>query len=152
MASHLTVRGIGLCKCDIDKWRVEQSPRAMKASTGTYLDVRLHDILGLHSRLVRVAVNDRSWKPYKIAHDDLAVTPRRTSLGWASPSTSIAGGLSVLLDTTSRGGRGRSSAGGRPTGVATTASGATLSGGDLVKRLVELARHGDGVGANSADR
>jgi hypothetical protein len=107
------------------------SPWATIASTTTYLDLRLNNIFG------------------EIADDDLAIAFRIVRLDRSSPGTGIASGLCVLLDATSRGGRNRSSAGGRSTWVATTTSSTALGGGDLVERLVELAGHDDcGVCAN----
>lgn len=76
----------------------------------------------------------------QVAHNDLAVASGEGTLGRSGLRAGIAGRLCVLLDTTCWGSGGRS---GTTLRVAATTSGAALSGGNLVKRLVELARHDD---------
>jgi hypothetical protein len=93
------------------------------ASTETYLDLLFRDILG------------------QVAHNDLALAAGDGSLDRSSLSTGVAGRLRVLLDTPNRSGGCRGSASGRPAGVATVASSTALGSGNLIKRLVELARH-----------
>jgi hypothetical protein len=98
---------------------------------------------------MRLVISDGVYAAYQVAHDDLAVNKSRGRLGRSSLGVGIAGSLGGLLDTAdwrSRGGR----ASGRASRVATTASrGLALGRGDLVERLVELARHIDGC--DSAD-
>jgi hypothetical protein len=79
-------------------------------------------------------------KTYQIAHDDLAVLVG-SGLGRDGLCARTACGLGVFLDTTNRSGRGWASS--RAAGVGTTASTTALGLGDVVKRLVELARHCD---------
>lgn len=82
---------------------------------------------------------------YQVAHNDLAVTSSRSGVGWASLGSGIPGRLDCLLDATS-GGDGSRCAGGRASlRAAATGSSTALGGGDLVERLVELARHDERV-------
>lgn len=105
--------------------QVEQSPRASIATAETYLNLLLRNVLR------------------QIADNDLAVTVGSNSLGRGGLYASATGRLGVLLDTTH--GRGRVGASSGATGGAATASAAALGRGDVVKGLVELSRHCDGV-------
>ena len=88
---------------------------------------------------------DHGSDSYQVAHNDLAVTPSGSGMGRASLGTSIAGRLSSLLDTAS-GGNGSSCARGRASlRAAATGRSTALRGGNLVERLVELARHDAGL-------
>lgn len=84
---------------------------------------------------------------HQVAHDDFAVAAALKTLHGSGLGAGIACRLGGLLDTANRGGRGslRSWAACR---VATAANVvAALSGGDLVERLVEFARHNEEVNA-----
>ena len=85
---------------------------------------------------------------YQVAHDNLAIALCGSRVAGRGLGTDIASRLSGLLDTSSGRDNGCSSACGRAA-LRTTAAGrsAALRGGDFVKRLVELARHIDGWGA-----
>lgn len=78
---------------------------------------------------------------YQIAHNDLAITVGRSSLGWGRLCAGTACGLGTLLDTTN--GCGRSRASGTAALVGSAASATALGLGDIVESLVELAGHDD---------
>lgn len=78
---------------------------------------------------------------YQIAHNDLAITVGRSSLGWGRLCAGTACGLGALLDTTN--GCSRSRASGTTALVGSAASATALGLGDIVESLVELAGHDD---------
>jgi hypothetical protein len=79
------------------------------------------------------------WESYQIADDNLAVTVGGGRLCRNGLCASTASGLRVLLDTSDRRGWGGASSG--TARVVATASAAVLGLSDVLKSLVELARH-----------
>lgn len=78
---------------------------------------------------------------YQIAHDDLAISVGSGSLGKSRLRSSATSGLGRLLNASD--GSSGSGAAGRASLGRAAAAGAALRRGDLVERLVELARHCD---------
>lgn len=115
--------------------------RARGASTETYLNLHLRNVLGLGQWLALEFQGAANGDAYQIADNDLALSACRGTLGRGGLRSSTAGSAG-LLDT-SDGSSGCCRARGRATlRVASTASGsAALGRDDLVERLVELSRH-----------
>lgn len=112
----------------------------------TYLDLCLVYVLRLCGLLVMERDMRRSVWTYQVAHNNLAVASHSTSGGCL-----LSRGSSLLLrclSDTADGGDGGSSSSDRAassSGTSTAATnGATLSGENLVERLVKLSRHIDG--------
>jgi hypothetical protein len=92
-----------------------------------FLDLLLRDVLG------------------QVADNDLAVTVGGSSLGEGRLVGGATRSLGRLLDASDGGRRSRATAGRAALDRATSPGGAALGRGDLVERLVELARHRDGI-------
>ena len=86
-----------------------------------------------------MATVTRLTKTYQIAHDYFAITGGSGPLGPSDLRSPSTGGLRCLLDTAD----GRSSRGSSGSASLRSATAATLAGirEDLVKGLVDLARH-----------
>ncbi len=130
-----------------EKDRSNEVRRRWGASAETYLDLLLRNILGLGdvSIFVFIKADGLSIVTYQVAHNDLAVTSGSGAGCLSALGTGIANRLDSLLDSTGRGNRSLCTVGRAALRATASGGGATLVGGELIERLIELARHDDGV-------
>lgn len=122
------------------KQQAEQIPTARVASSETYLDLLLRDILGLSTVSMDFQSRfDKLGEAYQIAHDYFAVAGRSSPLCSIELCGAATDGPRRLLDTAD----GRGSSGSASCTALRSATAATLAGAreDLVKGAIELAGH-----------